>query len=180
MATHCSILAWRIPGTEEPGRLPSMGSHGVGHDRSDLAAAAAAGAAVYCQCNSLSSFHLSCPHLCPQVCSLHLHLFSLILALQIGSSVPFFQILYIYDTCFSLSVLLHSYLTLGSFTSLPMTQFHSFLWLSNIPFCIFIFYKISFKVRAHVTDQQDQSRILRVWSGQVKLRNLVAQREDSR
>ena len=41
MATHCSILAWRIPGTEEPGRLPSMGSHGVGHDRSDLAAAAA-------------------------------------------------------------------------------------------------------------------------------------------
>ena len=48
MATHCSILAWRIPGTEEPGRLPSMGSHGVGHDRSDLAAAAAVGAAVYC------------------------------------------------------------------------------------------------------------------------------------
>ena len=32
MATHFSILAWRIPGTEEPGRLPSMGSHRVGHD----------------------------------------------------------------------------------------------------------------------------------------------------
>ena len=32
MATHSSILAWRIPGTEEPGGLPSMGSHGVGHD----------------------------------------------------------------------------------------------------------------------------------------------------
>ena len=32
MATHSSVLAWRIPGTEEPGRLPSMGSHGVGHD----------------------------------------------------------------------------------------------------------------------------------------------------
>ena len=32
MATHSSILAWRIPGTAEPGRLPSMGSHGVGHD----------------------------------------------------------------------------------------------------------------------------------------------------
>ena len=42
MATHSSVLAWRIPGTEEPGRLPSMGSHRVGHDRSDLAAAAAA------------------------------------------------------------------------------------------------------------------------------------------
>ena len=32
MATHSSVLAWRIPGTGEPGGLPSMGSHGVGHD----------------------------------------------------------------------------------------------------------------------------------------------------
>ena len=32
MATHSNILAWRIPGTEEPGGLPSMGSHRVGHD----------------------------------------------------------------------------------------------------------------------------------------------------
>ena len=32
MATHCSILAWRIPGMAEPGGLPSMGSHRVGHD----------------------------------------------------------------------------------------------------------------------------------------------------
>ena len=40
MATHSGILAWGIPGTEEPGRLPSMGSHRVEHDWSDLAAAA--------------------------------------------------------------------------------------------------------------------------------------------
>ena len=40
MATHSSILAWKIPGTGEPGGLPSMGSHRVGHDWSDLAAAA--------------------------------------------------------------------------------------------------------------------------------------------
>ena len=40
MATHSSVLAWRIPGMEEPGRLPSVGSHRVGHDRNDLAAAA--------------------------------------------------------------------------------------------------------------------------------------------
>ena len=32
MATHSSVLAWGIPGTEEPGGLPSMGSHRVGHD----------------------------------------------------------------------------------------------------------------------------------------------------
>ena len=41
MATHSSILAWRIPGTGEHGGLPSLGSHRVGHDLSDLAAAAA-------------------------------------------------------------------------------------------------------------------------------------------
>ena len=40
MATHSSVLAWRIPGTGEPGRLPSMGSYRVGHNWSDLAAAA--------------------------------------------------------------------------------------------------------------------------------------------
>ena len=44
MATHSSVLAWRIPGTAEPGGLPSMGSHRVGHDSRDLAAAAAAAA----------------------------------------------------------------------------------------------------------------------------------------
>ena len=41
IATHSSILAWRIPGTEESGGLPSMGLHRVGHDWSNLAAAAA-------------------------------------------------------------------------------------------------------------------------------------------
>ena len=43
MATHSSVLAWRIPGTGEPGGLPSTGSHRVGHDWSGLAAAAAVG-----------------------------------------------------------------------------------------------------------------------------------------
>ena len=42
MATHSSIPAWNIPWTEKPGELQSMGSHRVGHDWSDLAAAAAA------------------------------------------------------------------------------------------------------------------------------------------
>ena len=40
MAPHSSVLAWRIPGMEEPGGLPSMGSHRVGHDWSDAAAPA--------------------------------------------------------------------------------------------------------------------------------------------
>ena len=46
MAAHSSVLAWRMPGTGEPGGLLSMGSHRVGHDWSDLAAGAAAGAAI--------------------------------------------------------------------------------------------------------------------------------------
>ena len=56
MATHSSVVAWRIPGTEEPSGLPSMGSHRVGHDWSDLAAAAAAAGRL------LESFRASsCP-----------------------------------------------------------------------------------------------------------------------
>ena len=50
MATHSSVLAWRVPGTGEPDGLPSLGSHRVGHEWSDLAAAALA--------NSYSSFLL--------------------------------------------------------------------------------------------------------------------------
>ena len=40
MATHSGVLVWRIPGAGEPGGLPSIGSHGVRHNRSELAAAA--------------------------------------------------------------------------------------------------------------------------------------------
>ena len=56
MATHSSVLAWRIPGMGEPGGLLSLGSHRVGHDCSDLAAAAAAAAAsVFKQAATQSS-----------------------------------------------------------------------------------------------------------------------------
>ena len=41
MATHSNVVAWRIPGKREPGRLPSLGLHGVGHNWSDFAAAVA-------------------------------------------------------------------------------------------------------------------------------------------
>ena len=48
MATHSSVLAWRIPGTGEPGGLPSMGLHRVGHDWSNLAAAATEPSCISC------------------------------------------------------------------------------------------------------------------------------------
>ena len=54
MATHSSVLAWRIPGTGEPGRLPSMGLHRVEHDWSDLAAAACLNWFLYLQFCSCS------------------------------------------------------------------------------------------------------------------------------
>ena len=55
MASHAWILAWRLPGTGEPGGLPSMGSQGVGPNLSDLAAAAAAAINVECiVCNCSS------------------------------------------------------------------------------------------------------------------------------
>ena len=59
MATHSGVLAWRIPGTGEPGGLPSMGPPRVGHDWSDLAAAAAAGklANIFHHFNGLKSKH---------------------------------------------------------------------------------------------------------------------------
>ena len=47
MATHSSVLALRIPGTAEPGRLPSMGSHRAGQDQRDLATAAATAVGKY-------------------------------------------------------------------------------------------------------------------------------------
>ena len=56
--SHSSVLAWRIPGTVVPGGLPSMGSHRVGHDSTDLAAAVAA---AVCVCQSPSP-NLSSPH----------------------------------------------------------------------------------------------------------------------
>ena len=57
MATHSSVLAWRISGTGEPVGLPSMESHRVGQDRSDLAAAAVA---LLLQCPT--GFGLLCFH----------------------------------------------------------------------------------------------------------------------
>jgi len=57
MATYSSVLAWRILGTGEPGGLPSMGSHRVGHDWSDLAAAAAVLHCIYVS-------HLFYPFIC--------------------------------------------------------------------------------------------------------------------
>ena len=83
MATHSSILAWRIPGTGEPGGLPSMGSHRVGHDWSNLAAAADIKALICCCCSvakscptlnplqahELQHARLASPSLSPRVCS---------------------------------------------------------------------------------------------------------------
>ena len=77
MATHSSVLAWRIPGTGEPGRLPSLGSHRVGHDLSDLAAAATTLKEVRTEPSSISFYTCvpSSPH-----CGVSLSLSVLVIA----------------------------------------------------------------------------------------------------
>ena len=57
MATHSSVIAWRIPGTGEPGGLPSMGSHRVRHDRSDLAVAVATPLSTSSEYNGIRIFN---------------------------------------------------------------------------------------------------------------------------
>ena len=61
MAAHSGVLAWRIPGLGEPGGLPSLGSHRVWHNWSDLAAVAAAG--LWCLLER-RTFHRSVPLCC--------------------------------------------------------------------------------------------------------------------
>ena len=56
MATHSSVLAWRIPGMAEPGGLPFLGSHRVGHNWNDLAAAAVLKSSLYSYSNHIYCF----------------------------------------------------------------------------------------------------------------------------
>ena len=64
MANHSSLLAWKIPWTEEPGGLPSMGSHRVGHDWSDLAATTLTYCLTLrvCGCFWIYSIHFNVSH----------------------------------------------------------------------------------------------------------------------
>ena len=79
MATHSSVLAWRIPGTGDPGGLLSLGSHRVGHDWSDLAAAAT----IYALFIYLSVFYCE-KHAWHQIYPLHQFLSARWIRLPIG------------------------------------------------------------------------------------------------
>ena len=74
MASHSSVLAWRIPGTGEPGGLPSMGSHRVGHNWSDLAASLHMGILkLWLMCSSLKSILVLLPPMWPNIYVVHLN-----------------------------------------------------------------------------------------------------------
>ena len=104
MGTHSSVLAWRILGTGEPGGLPSMGSHRVGHNWSDLAVAAAV---FICQSQSPnSSYPLFLPW-CPFGCSI-LCLFLLCKSVHLSHFSRFHICMLIYGVCFYLSDFLQS------------------------------------------------------------------------
>ena len=124
MATPSSVLAWRIPGTGEPGGLPSMGSHRVGHDWSDLAI-------------STLSVCPTVPFLPPLMVytTLFSTSWSLFLPLKWASLYHFSRVhiyVLICNVCFSFW-LTSLCMTDSRSTHITMTQFHSFLWLSNIP-----------------------------------------------
>ena len=74
MATHSNVLAWRIPGMVEPGVLPSMGLHRIGHDWSDLAAAVAARCfMIWSRPDLYSCCHPPLPAPCPPTKLDYLH-----------------------------------------------------------------------------------------------------------
>ena len=73
MATHSSTLAWKIPWTEEPGRLPSMGLQRAGHDWSNLAAAGGDGGLLRYEMQNQSRMRLQPPRSCPGTSSIFRH-----------------------------------------------------------------------------------------------------------
>ena len=73
MATHSSVLAWRIPGTREPCGLPSMGSHRVGHNWSNLAAATPSAWLRLGRCFGATSYSLCRCHFAYSNCSVLLY-----------------------------------------------------------------------------------------------------------
>jgi len=81
MATHSSVLAWRIPGMWGPGGLPSMGSHRVWHNWSDLAAAAAA----LITCKWKMSYNLKYLWLLHPDLKLHFHCYLFTVTILISS-----------------------------------------------------------------------------------------------
>ena len=93
MATHSSVLAWRIPGTGEPGGLPSMGPHRGGHDWSDLESAAAAadliGSHSFPFLGSSAAFFGPPPQISPHPC--FLLLMSQVLSAGLLSSISKYE-----------------------------------------------------------------------------------------
>ena len=73
MATHSSVLAWRIPGTGEPGGLQSLGSHRVGHDWNDLAAAVTQLCLTLCDPMDYSTLGFPVLHHLPEPAPTHVH-----------------------------------------------------------------------------------------------------------
>ena len=120
VATHSSVLAWRIPGTGEPGGLPSVGLHRVRHDWSDLAAAAA-------------------PIPIPHVLNWMLNMFPLVLlTFFIASSTSFFSsLLRYYQKLEAFSCFL-PYRDLNSFSVVPEHLEASCTSLNNLLHCIVI------------------------------------------
>ena len=87
MATHSSVLAWKIPGTVEPGGLPSIGSHRVRHNWSDLAAAAARHKKCYARSEDMKQDYLR------KICLYYMYIYISILTIETNKQKPSYFIL---------------------------------------------------------------------------------------
>ena len=115
MATHCSVLAWRIPGTGEPGGLPSMGSHRVGHDWSNLAAAAAA---AHCY-RLIPLVKLVHPLVSVTLLALIFSLNTLHYLLFLYLSLKFVFFMFFSSVTFASHYVLHHYMATSSYVNFP-------------------------------------------------------------
>ena len=115
MATPSSVLAWRIPGTGEPGGLQSMGSHRVGHDWSDSAAAAAA---AYCYC-LIPLVKLIHPLVFMTLLALIFSLNTLHYLLFLYLSLKFVFFIFFSSVTFASHYILHHYMATSSRVNFP-------------------------------------------------------------
>ena len=147
MATHSSILAWKIPWTEEPVRLQSMGSQRVGHDWAISLSLIVKNCLFYVSVHYVCMY-LSINHLCIYESVSHLHIY-VSMCLSMYPSVSMYQLstdlsnnhLYIYLCIYVAIICVSMYLCihpLSMYLSIYPSLYLSIIYVSNYHLCIYL------------------------------------------